>query len=226
MLNSLKTKPWKARCYKISHYSLSDISSFVSSGGNKSIKKWTWSKSELQIYVSEQLENIQYQFIGYTSTDTNSKDSTLYAMIPLEILMNRLNTEQLKLVCSIHGINVWQRKYISLSNIQKLHKEHDCKMQTCQTCYCIFQPKDTLVPVKGADQIAKVIEQKPEYKVNDQNQARRGVAFPPPPSEKLMEWNIQNYCSDIQFENLKETKCRVCRPLASKKNDLLAGYKS
>ena len=110
------------------------VPNMLTGGGRlneKTIKKRTWSKSELSLYTTDLLPDIQYEFVDYVSRTTDTKLDLVYIDIPKEILLTRLNAKQLDHVCNKHGIHTKIKRYVSLTDLQNLFQEHDCELHAC-----------------------------------------------------------------------------------------------
>lgn len=188
----------------------------LSGGGKEPIKKRTWSSEELQSYTTIPIPKGSYKYVSYVPTNIDKKLDKLHIEIPLNVLINKLKSADLKDVGIAHGLSMWRSKYISLPVIQKRIQEHNCNDSCCLSYYSVFE--SNVSPKSGADRIAKLRKVDTDYKVRDQDRPRRGVNFPPtPPSNKLMTQIIQEFCAQSEAENLEEIGCAVCGQLKKKK---------
>ena len=81
------------------------VPNMLTGGGRlneKTVKKRTWSKSELSLYTTDLLPDVQYEFIDYVSSTADTKLDLIYVDIPKEILIYRLNAKKLDYVCNKH----------------------------------------------------------------------------------------------------------------------------
>lgn len=182
-------------------------------GGVEPVKKRTWSSEELQVYTLSSVPEGEYQFIDYIPTKTDIK---LCIEIPLDVLINRLNAKDLKNVGIEHHVSLWTRKYISLTEIQKQIREHNCNDSGCISYYSVFELKKSK-PKTNASRIATLRETDSNYKVRDQERCR-GLNFPPtPPSKKLITQIIQDFCAQCDADTIEEVGCAVCGQLKKRK---------
>lgn len=191
-------------------------------GGVKTVKKRTWSVDELTKYTTDNLEDVQYHFVNYTPADNLPLPDRAYANIPLDILIDRLSVEQLKLVCNAHGIRMWTVKRMSLDAMRKLVTDHQIEGCACNTFHSVFEYKGKRMPIPASERMVNLRKRSEAYRMHDQNRKRRDIKFPPqPPSKALQEQIVRDYCSDCEPANLEEAGCCICGQLKLKKRMML-----
>ena len=111
-------------------------------------KKWTWTEIEPYVLATDTSTQVSdtFLYVDYVSEAHLNKNGALYANIPWHILTERLNAAMLKLIMTMHGIEVTRQK-VSLARLKAEMSQHQCS--NCPTFYSEFKP------VFVAEQIAK-----------------------------------------------------------------------
>ena len=209
-------------------------------GGGETVasknRKKRWTLVELKPYVVLDTDKYKdtdtFVYSDYSSSIT-VEDHTIYANVPADILFLRLPVPMLKLILTMHGIDVTRRK-IATAKLKYEYDTHNCT--TCPIFYSKFKQvisKEELnakrsqkanakhAEVRKAElqKITKARSTDPEYKLRHaeyMRTIRSESKFPPtPPTDTLVSKIIQGFCKDTEPDNINEQGCTVCGLLYS-----------
>jgi hypothetical protein len=165
----------------------------------------------------------------------DNKDVVLATAL-LDIMSQKLPMKDIKLIAKIHSVYIPYRvRHKEMSDYFRGHQCNSCKThlsafvvcrknsEYCKKWYKNLDKKDKseLCTKKNSkvtlDALAKAKKAKKD-KLRYKMKKAMDIEFPPlPPSSKLKETIISNWCSDSSAENFMEGGCAVCGQLVSLK---------
>ena len=187
---------------------------------------------ELHQYASADLQEQQYQYIQCIKRDNKQGPdlgdvNSVCCSVPLNILVPKLNLKSSKELANLHDMYMPSR--ILRKDALILLENHKC--ETCPDLIAVFKPYKTASNAgyqqtwyqKNKDKRAKYNKQcaeRSEYQELHEKssqkhyQSTKGVKFPPaPPSAKLCQNIVSEFCDDTSPEVFEEAGCAVCGKL-------------
>jgi len=197
-------------------------------GGGKAL---IFSFDELFPYVSTDLHEQQYQFLQCVKENDKQNmifnDSDLLCNVPLNVLAPKLTLKAAKALANLH--DMYMPSKIQLKNAQILLENHKC--ETCPDLLAVFQPYKVAFNAKYQQTwYQKNKEKRAEYdkqrtsnfkyqeshKKSSQKHywSKKDIEFPPaPPSAKLCQNIVSDFCVDTSPDVFEEAGCSVCGKL-------------
>jgi hypothetical protein len=188
-------------------------------GGGKAL---IFSSDELHLYVSANLHEQQYQFLGCVNKNDKQKtelnDGDVLCSVPLNILAPKLTLKSAKELANLH--DMYMPSKILLKNAQILLESHKC--ETCPDLLAVFKPyKVVSTAERQQTWYQKNKEKRAEYNkkraLNSEYQeshkkssqkhrwSKKDVKFPPPPPSLELSQNIiSDFCADTSPDVLKK----------------------
>ena len=197
-------------------------------GGGKAL---IFSSDELHTYASTDLNEKQYQFRQYVKKDNKQSlhlnDDDVLCSVPLNILAPKLTLKAAKEIASLH--DMYMPSKILLKNAQLLLENHKC--ETCPDLLAVFEPYRVASNAERQKTwYEKNIEKRAEYekhryptsgyRESNKNSSKKyywskkDMEFPPlPPSTKLCQNIVADFCADTSPGVFEEAGCAVCGKL-------------
>ena len=197
-------------------------------GGGKAL---IFSSDELHPYASADLHEQQYQFLRCVRKNNKQTlpfdGSDVVCNVPLTILAPKMTLKSAKELANLHDMHMPSK--ILLKNAQILLENHTC--EKCPDLLTVFKPykvasnaerqqtwyqKNTEKRAKYNQQRALKSEYQESHKKSSQKhyQSKKDVNFPPlPPSAKLCQNIVSDFCADTSPDVFEEAGCAVCGKL-------------
>ena len=192
-------------------------------GGGKAL---LFSSDELLAYASTDLLEQQYQFLQCVKKNQKNlvlNDGDLLCSVPLNILAPKLTLKTAKELVNLH--DMYMPSKILLKDAQTLLENHKC--ETCEDLLAVFRPyKVASNAERQQTWYQKNKEKRAEYNKQPQYQeshkkssqknywSKKDVKFPPaPPSAKLCQNIVSDFCADTSPDVFEEAGCSVCGKL-------------
>ena len=190
-----------------------------------------FSSAELLPYASTDFHEQQYQFLHCVTKKQKQsfvlRDGDVLCNMPLDILSPKLTLKSAKELANLHDI--YMPSKILLKNAQILLEDHKC--ETCEDVFVLFRPskvasnaerqqtwyqKNTTKRAESDKHRSSKTEYQNIHKKSSQKHyiSKKNVKFPPdPPSTKLCQNIVLDFCVDTSAEVFEEVGCAVCGKL-------------
>jgi len=197
-------------------------------GGGKSL---IFSSDELHSYSSANLHEQQYQFLQCIKKNNiqtlDPNDGNVLCSVPLNVLVSKLTLKSVKELAKLHDI--YMPSKILLKDAYILLANHKC--ETCSDLLAVFKPYKAASNAEYQQtwyqkneekhgEYDKQCTSKYEYQESHKKlwkkhyQFKEYVKFPPtPPSAKLCQTIVSDFCADISPNIFEEAGCAVCGKL-------------
>src|SRR6202142_4046535 len=197
-------------------------------GGGKAL---IFSSEELHPYALADLHEQQYQFLRCIKKDDKQildlDGGNVLCSVPLNVLGPKLTLKSAKEIANLH--DMYMPSKILLKNAQLLLENHKC--ETCPDLLAVFEPYRVASNAERQKTwYEKNIEKRAEYEKHryptsgycESNKnsskkyywSKKDVEFPPlPPSTKLCQNIVADFCADTSPGVFEEAGCAVCGKL-------------